>query len=74
MNDYSSMLESLCNNLYDVLRPLIIHVNHLETLAELCGIMKVGKTSITKCLLVSFDYIYVSDIKIFLLSFLDTIT
>ena len=36
------MLESLCNNLYDVLRPLIIHVNHLETLAELCGIMKVS--------------------------------
>lgn len=35
------MLERLCNNLYDVFRPLIIHVNHLETLAELCSIMKV---------------------------------
>lgn len=34
------MLESLCMSLYDVLRPLIIHVNHLETLAELCGILK----------------------------------
>lgn len=34
-------LESLCTNLYDVLRPLIIHVNHLETLAELCSILKV---------------------------------
>jgi hypothetical protein len=33
-------LESLCTNLYDVLRPLIIHVNHLETLAELCSILK----------------------------------
>lgn len=34
------MLERLCNNLYDVLRPLIIHVNHLETLSELCSILK----------------------------------
>lgn len=35
-----SMLEGLCMSLYDVLRPLIIHINHLETLAELCGILK----------------------------------
>ena len=35
------MLERLCNNLYDVFRPMIIHINHLETLAELCSIMKV---------------------------------
>ncbi|GIX94140.1 conserved oligomeric Golgi complex subunit 3 [Caerostris darwini] len=34
-------LEGLCIRLYDVLRPIIIHVNHLETLAELCGILKV---------------------------------
>ncbi|XP_077988329.1 conserved oligomeric Golgi complex subunit 3-like [Glandiceps talaboti] len=34
------LLERLCNNLYDVLRPLIIHINHLETLAELCTILK----------------------------------
>lgn len=34
-------MELLCNNLYDVLRPLIIHVNHLETLAELCSILNV---------------------------------
>lgn len=37
----SDMLDSLCSRLYDVLRPLIIHVNHLETLAELCSILKV---------------------------------
>ena len=37
----SQTLESLCTNLYDVLRPLIIHINHLETLAELCSILKV---------------------------------
>ncbi|KAL3848397.1 hypothetical protein ACJMK2_019255 [Sinanodonta woodiana] len=34
------MLEKLCTHLYDMLRPLIIHVNHLETLAELCSILK----------------------------------
>jgi len=38
----SQTLESLCTNLYDALRPLIIHINHLETLAELCSILKVG--------------------------------
>ncbi|KAJ8310120.1 hypothetical protein KUTeg_011985 [Tegillarca granosa] len=35
------MLERLCNSLYDVLRPMIIHINHLETLAELCSILKI---------------------------------
>ncbi|KAK3602139.1 hypothetical protein CHS0354_036880 [Potamilus streckersoni] len=34
------MLEKLCTHLYDVFRPLIIHINHLETLAELCSILK----------------------------------
>lgn len=34
------LLEKLCLSLYDVLRPLIIHVVHLETLSELCGILK----------------------------------
>uniref|UniRef100_A0A8C1M2M7 Conserved oligomeric Golgi complex subunit 3 n=1 Tax=Cyprinus carpio TaxID=7962 RepID=A0A8C1M2M7_CYPCA len=34
------LLEKLCVSLYDVLRPLIIHVVHLETLSELCGILK----------------------------------
>ncbi|XP_061698411.1 conserved oligomeric Golgi complex subunit 3 [Syngnathoides biaculeatus] len=33
------LLEKLCLSLYDVLRPLIIHVIHLETLSELCGIL-----------------------------------
>lgn len=36
----SELLERLCLSLYDVLRPLIIHVIHLETLSELCGILK----------------------------------
>ncbi|KAH9512323.1 Golgi transport complex subunit 3 [Bulinus truncatus] len=36
-----AMLERICNNLYDVFRPLIIHINHLETLSELCSILKV---------------------------------
>ncbi|WAR28731.1 COG3-like protein, partial [Mya arenaria] len=35
------MLERLCGCLYDVFRPLIIHINHLETLAELCSIINI---------------------------------
>ncbi|KAG1667317.1 Conserved oligomeric Golgi complex subunit 3 [Nymphon striatum] len=34
-------LDGLCNKLYDMLRPLFIHINHLETLAELCSILKI---------------------------------
>uniref|UniRef100_A0A8C6U2W6 Conserved oligomeric Golgi complex subunit 3 n=1 Tax=Neogobius melanostomus TaxID=47308 RepID=A0A8C6U2W6_9GOBI len=30
----------LCLSLYDVLRPMIIHIIHLETLSELCSILK----------------------------------
>lgn len=37
---YSELLEKLCLSLYDVLRPLIIHIIHLETLSELCSILK----------------------------------
>ncbi len=33
-------MEELCLVLYDSLRPIIIHVNHIETLAELCSILK----------------------------------
>lgn len=36
----SELLEKLCLSLYDVLRPLIIHIMHLETLSELCSILK----------------------------------
>ena len=38
----SGLLESLCYSLYDTLRPVIIHINHLEALADLCSIFKVG--------------------------------
>ncbi|XP_028292098.1 conserved oligomeric Golgi complex subunit 3 isoform X1 [Gouania willdenowi] len=34
------LLEKLCLSLYDVLRPMIIHIIHLETLSELCSILK----------------------------------
>jgi len=33
------MLLNLCGSLYDMLRPLIIQIYHLETLAEMCTIM-----------------------------------
>ncbi|CAH3965510.1 unnamed protein product [Pieris brassicae] len=38
LEDY---LQSLSTGLYESLRPHIIHINHLETLAELCVILKV---------------------------------
>ncbi|XP_011312499.1 conserved oligomeric Golgi complex subunit 3 [Fopius arisanus] len=34
-------LEGLCTSLYDILRPSIIHINHLETLAEICCILRI---------------------------------
>lgn len=36
----SDFLERLCRIFYDIVRPIVIHVPHLETLAELCTIMK----------------------------------
>ncbi|XP_031565571.1 conserved oligomeric Golgi complex subunit 3-like [Actinia tenebrosa] len=36
-----TLLENLSSSLYDCLRPIIIHMNHMETLAELCSILKV---------------------------------
>ena len=34
------MLQRLCQGLYDLLRPFIISIYHLETLSELCSILK----------------------------------
>ena len=34
-------MEGLCTILYDTLRPYIIHINHLETLAEICSILRI---------------------------------
>ena len=39
---YSTLLENFCTILYDAFRPLIIHMNHMETLTELCSILKVN--------------------------------
>ncbi|XP_034186735.1 conserved oligomeric Golgi complex subunit 3 isoform X2 [Osmia lignaria lignaria] len=40
-NGLTTYLESLCTSLYDTLRPFIIHINHLETLAEICCILRI---------------------------------
>ena len=40
-NGLTAYLESLCTSLYDMLRPFIIHINHLETLAEICCILRI---------------------------------
>lgn len=38
---FSVYLEGLCTILYDTMRPFIIHINHLETLAEICSILRI---------------------------------
>ncbi|KAK9505984.1 hypothetical protein O3M35_009933 [Rhynocoris fuscipes] len=37
---FNKYLEILCTSLYDSTRPLVIHMKHLESLAELCSILK----------------------------------
>ena len=34
-------MENICGILYEKFRPFIIQLNHMETLAELCNILKV---------------------------------
>lgn len=34
-------LEAVCMHLYDMLRPLVIHMKHFETLVELCTILRI---------------------------------
>lgn len=38
----SLLLEVFCNSLYETFRPLIIHMTHMETLAEICNILQVN--------------------------------
>lgn len=39
--NYDTLMENLCDILYESFRPLIIHMTHMETLAEICNILKV---------------------------------
>ncbi|XP_012280622.1 conserved oligomeric Golgi complex subunit 3 [Orussus abietinus] len=38
LEDY---LENLCISLYDMLKPFVVNINHLETLAEICCIFRI---------------------------------
>uniref|UniRef100_A0A8D8ZX47 Conserved oligomeric Golgi complex subunit 3 n=1 Tax=Cacopsylla melanoneura TaxID=428564 RepID=A0A8D8ZX47_9HEMI len=37
---FKGYLEELCTSLYDIVRPLVIHMQHLETLSELCTVLR----------------------------------
>ncbi|XP_066915841.1 conserved oligomeric Golgi complex subunit 3-like [Clytia hemisphaerica] len=39
--NFDTLMENVCGILYDTFRPLIIQMTHMETLAELCNILKV---------------------------------
>nr|XP_018911468.1 PREDICTED: conserved oligomeric Golgi complex subunit 3 [Bemisia tabaci] len=37
---FTDYMQRLCMNLYDTMRPFVIHMKYLETLAELCSILR----------------------------------
>lgn len=39
-DEFNNYLGTLCQHLYDILRPSLITINHIEVLSELCGILR----------------------------------
>lgn len=39
-DSFKSYIDELCTSLYDIVRPLVIHMQHLETLSELCTVLR----------------------------------
>lgn len=44
----NSFYESLCHRLYETLRPVILHINHLETLAEIYSIVELFSVEVAE--------------------------
>ena len=44
-----AFIQGICGFMYNSLRPVIVHINHLETLTDICTIIKVYRNSLFHC-------------------------